>query len=168
MITLFAQCLAQCIQHSVAKTVIGQQIMPFRPFIETSNSQDARNLRMLIQIHKRRLNKRFKGSRTFILENRASRPLTAIRLFRTIIRSDISRSRIPTRSHCRHVWNIELTVMLVPKFESYISCNSSVIGQLYLFRLETAGNPIQWIIRTNCIVTFLLHVTTTETRYMEV
>ena len=87
MVSFFSQCFSERIQHSITKTVVRQQIMPFRPFIETSDSQNTGYLRVLVQIHERRLDKCLKGSRVLILKDSTCRPLAAIRLFRTTDRS---------------------------------------------------------------------------------
>lgn len=133
MVSFFSQCFSERIQHSITKTVVRQQIMPFRPFIETSDSQNTGYLRVLVQIHERRLDKCLKGSRVLILKDSTCRPLAAIRLFRTTDRSNISRCRVPARSHCRNIRDIKLTMMLIPKFERYISRNSSVVRQFDFF-----------------------------------
>ena len=83
MVAFFSQSFSECIQHSITKTVVRQQIVSFRPFIETSDSQNTRYFRMLVQIHERRLDKCLKGSWVLILKDSTCRPLTAIRLLRT-------------------------------------------------------------------------------------
>ena len=98
MITSFTQCFSERIKHTISKAIIRQQIMSLGPFIKTSNSKNARYFRMLIQVYKRRLYKSFKRSRILILKNSARRPLTTIRLFRTTLRSNITRGRVPARS----------------------------------------------------------------------
>ena len=132
--------------------------MPFSPFIKTGNSEDRRNILMLIQIRKSRLNKCFERCRIFIIQNNAIRPCIAIGLIRSAHRRNISGSRVPP---WRKRWKIRYgKVIKKPMLKKVreISSSHSIIRQFDILGLVIISYPSKRIVRTGSIITNLFRI----------